>query len=81
MFLNKGNINVELDRKCFNVNDLINEVVRKLELDEKKCIAKLKSAIPIINIDGIDYWLLIKNVKGSFIGVQNAVLKEVKKVF
>lgn len=33
MFINQDNIDVELDRKCCNVNDLIDEVVRKLELD------------------------------------------------
>lgn len=78
MFINQDNIDVELDRKCCNVNDLIDEVVRKLELDQKKCIVKSKSAMPIINVDGIDYWISIGSVFGRYIGIQKAILKKLK---
>ncbi|PKM95231.1 MAG: hypothetical protein CVU84_05995 [Firmicutes bacterium HGW-Firmicutes-1] len=78
MFFGRGNLAVELDKKCFNVDDLIEEVIKKMDIDQKKCIVVSKSSVPMINVDGIDYWVIIRSVFGAFIGTQTAVLKKVK---
>lgn len=34
--------------------------------------------MPIINVDGIDYWISIGSVFSRYIGIQKAILKKLK---